>query len=294
MAPQSAIVAHAGMDGPDGLPSITIVTPSYNQAAFLERTLRSVHEQNYPKIEHLVVDGGSTDGSVDIIRRYQDRLAWWVSEKDRGQSHAINKGLTRATGDVVGWLNSDDTLAPGALLRIGRIYAACPDVDLVYGNTCLIDADDRVLRRAVSFQVGRRALIRLNRNIWCQPGTTWRRALQDRIGVLDESLHFAMDGDLWIRAARAGRILFAPFHLGNLRLHGQTKSSTQFDKFARDQQELDRRYGREWRNVWGRAAFRLLKAARIAGDRDNLAFVLGCRRGDRFDTWLRRRARRAG
>src|SRR5215211_7820563 len=116
------------------LPLISIVTPSYNQARFVEETLRSVASQDYPRVEHIVVDGGSTDGSVEIIRWYEGTLRSWVSEPDRGQSHAINKGLAQAQGDVLTWLNSDDTLLPGALAAVGNFFAQHPDIDLVYGD----------------------------------------------------------------------------------------------------------------------------------------------------------------
>ncbi len=235
----------------------------------------------------MVIDGGSTDGSVEIIRRFEERLAWWSSEPDNGQSDAINKGLSRATGDIVGWLNSDDTLAPGALHMIARAFAARPDADLIYGNTALINSDDRVLSRNVAVQVGPWSLIRLNRNVWCQPGTTWRRTLQDRIGLLDESLHFAMDCDFWIRAALKSKILFMPFHLANLRLHGATKSATQTDRFLADLQEIDRRYGQEYRNCLGRMAFRLMKAVRVVANPFNLLYVFGAASCRLFDAWLR-------
>lgn len=267
-------------------PLISIVTPSYNQSAFLERTMRSVLDQGYPQLEYMVVDGGSTDGSVEIIRRFEGRLAWWSSEPDNGQSHAINKGLSKATGEVVGWLNSDDTLAPGALYRIGRVFAACRDVDLVYGNTNLIDADDRALSRNLAIQVAAFTLIRLNRNVWCQPGTMWRRSLHERIGLLDESLHFAMDCDFWIKAALKGKICFMPFHLANLRLHGATKSSTQAGEFIADLCEIDRRYGREYRNSLGRSAFRLLKAFRVVTSPFNLFYAMGIEPHWLFDAWL--------
>src|SRR5260370_28877982 len=109
-------------------PRISIITPSFNQAEFVERTILSVLEQNYPNLEYIVVDGGSTDGSVDVIRRYQSRIAYWVSEKDRGQAHAINKGLQRATGDIIGYLNSDDYYLEGALARVADCFSREPDV----------------------------------------------------------------------------------------------------------------------------------------------------------------------
>ncbi|MGQ0603596.1 MAG: glycosyltransferase family 2 protein, partial [Anaerolineales bacterium] len=123
------------------LPRLSIITPSFNQAQFLEATLRSVLDQHYPNLEYLVIDGGSTDDSVAIIQRYADRLAYWVSEKDRGQSDAINKGLARATGEIVAWLNSDDTYLPGALAAQAGYLCAHTDVEVVYGDCVYTDAD---------------------------------------------------------------------------------------------------------------------------------------------------------
>lgn len=264
----------AGVDEAD-LPKITIVTPSFRQARFLERTIRSVLDQGYPKLEYMIFDGGSTDGSADIIRRYESRLARWASEKDNGQSDAINRGLRAATGDVVGWLNSDDTLAPRALWRIAECYARRPDVDLVYGHTCLIDADDRVLRRLVAVPTTLADLVRYNRNVWSQPGTTWRKSLQDRIGLLDESLHFTMDNDYWIRAAGAGKIHCLPYHLANLRVHEGTKTAAQAERFEGEHQLMDRRHGAEQRTGWGRRWFNVRRRMRMLASPATLRYVMG-------------------
>jgi len=126
-------------------PTISVVTPSFNQGRFLEATMRSVLEQSYPKIEYIVVDGGSTDGSQEIIKQYANRLAWWVSEPDNGQTDAINKGFSRATGEIFAWLNSDDTYEPGAMAGAVAFLQKNPEVGMVYGDTNFIDAEGRVI-----------------------------------------------------------------------------------------------------------------------------------------------------
>lgn len=243
---------------------ISAVTPSFRQARFLERTILSVLDQGCTDLEYVVVDGGSDDGSVEIIQRYASRLAWWTSEADHGQSHAINKGLLRATGDIVGWINSDDTLAPGALARIAAVFERHPDVQLVYGNVHLIDAEDRVLRRLVAVPTCFAELQRFNRNLWSQPGTFWRRGLHQRLGYLDESLHCTMDCDWWSRVSRSERIHHLPAHVANLRIYGATKSSTQAERFASEHRLLDQRYGGPETRAWRQRLFALQRLARIA------------------------------
>jgi glycosyltransferase involved in cell wall biosynthesis len=258
------------------LPTITIVTCSYQQARYLERTIRSILDQNYPALEYIILDGGSKDGSVEIIRKYEKQLAFWVSEKDDGQSAAINRGLKMAKGDIVGWLNSDDTYAPGSLARIGRYYATHPQVDLVYGHTFRIDENDKVLSRLIAMPTNAHELIRYNRNTFSQPGTTWRRALHEKIGYLDESLHFTMDSDWWIRAAQAVRLRFLPVHLANLRDHGESKSLTKAyqDKWKAEYAELDKRYGVQFRG-WRKKLFRLRRFGRVLRDPRNWLYAAG-------------------
>ena len=252
----------------------TLVTPSFNQAVFLERTIRSVLSQDFPNLEYIIVDGGSTDGSVEIIRRYKKQLAWWVSEADHGQAEAINKGLKRATGEIVGWLNSDDTLVPGALHAIAAAYRQYPEADLIYGHTCQIDESDRVIRRLCAVQTDAYDLIHFNRNLFSQPGTTWRRSLHDRIGFLDESLHYALDCDFWIRAAQHGVVRFVPRHLGNLRMYADTKSSRQVAGFEKEHAELDGRYGGRNLPKWLRAGLTIRRRARILTNPATLAYWL--------------------
>jgi len=248
---------------PESLPWISIVTPSFQQARFLERTIQSVIDQGYPRLEYLVLDGGSTDGSLDVIRKYEDRLDFWSSEADRGQAHAINKGFRQAKGELLGWLNSDDTLAPGALLEIGRLFLSHPHVDLVYGHTFLINEADRVVGRRLAVPTNLRELIQYNRNMWSQPGTFWRRRLYELTGPLDESLHYAFDCDFWIRAASTGTICCLPHHLANLRIHAGTKSATKRSLFLEEHQQLDQRYGSEFRTGVRHSWFRLRRRIRV-------------------------------
>ena len=125
-------------------PKISIITPSYNQGEFLERTILSVIEQNYPNLEYIIIDGGSTDGSVDIIQKYADKLAYWISEKDNGQTHAINKGFKKATGEIVAWLNSDDELCEGALMAVASVFMEHDEADFVFGNQYSIDSNGKI------------------------------------------------------------------------------------------------------------------------------------------------------
>lgn len=206
------------------LPRITVVTPSYNQAEFLGRTIQSVISQDYPNLEYMVIDGGSTDGSVDVIKRYEDRLDYWVSEPDRGQSHAINKGFKRSTGEILAWLNSDDTYEPGALMEVGRYFREHPEVEVVYGDANLIDVQDTVVERIIGQPFNARALIYGCINLH-QASAFWRRELFYRAGRLDEELHLGMDYDLWFRFVRLGaRFKYLPVMLANFRQHPGSKT----------------------------------------------------------------------
>jgi glycosyltransferase involved in cell wall biosynthesis len=186
-------------------PRITVITPSLNQAAFLERTIRSVLDQDYPELEYLVFDGGSTDGSVEILRRFGDHIAYWESVPDRGQSHAVNKGLERATGEIVGWINSDDYYLPGAFATAADAFAANPRAEWVCGACRYLHADGSL------DVVWRPRLPRGPRSAWAfepwyvpQASSFWRRATLDRVGGLREDLHYAMDVELGLRLALSG------------------------------------------------------------------------------------------
>lgn len=208
---------------------VSIVTPSYNQARYLEETMRSVLEQDYPHIEYIVVDGGSTDGSREIIEKYADRLAWWVSEKDRGQTDAINKGFARARGDVLAWLNSDDTYQPGAVREAVEFLQRNPQVGLVYGDANYIDEHGRVIGRFPAAQTDYRRLRQGYVHI-PQQSAFFRADLWRKVGPLDASFYFAMDYDLWVRLAREAPIVYYPRLWANFRLHSDAKTIAADDR----------------------------------------------------------------
>ncbi len=202
---------------------VSIVTPSFNQAPYIEETIRSVLAQEYPQIEYLIVDGGSTDGSVDIIRKYADRLAWWVSEADGGQTDAINKGFAQAKGDILAWINSDDTYEAGAVAAAVQYVQAHPKVGMVYGDCNYINASGEVIGKFDAAQTNYRLLRRGYTRI-PQQTMFFRAELWKRLGPLDPSFYFAMDYDLWTRIAAHAEIKYIPQTWANFRLHTRGKS----------------------------------------------------------------------
>ena len=211
---------------PDGRqwPLISVVTPSLNQGKFIEETIRSVLLQGYPELEYIIIDGGSTDGSVELIKKYEPWLTYWVSEPDRGQSHAINKGWQRACGEILAWLNSDDTYNPGAIrcaLEALRDNAA---VGMVYSDMNYIDVSSDVIYRVRSQPYQFHKL--LLDNYVTQSTVFVRREVLDAVGFLDESLHLIMDQELWLRIGRANAVAYLPGAvLANLRIYPETTSN---------------------------------------------------------------------
>ena len=226
------------------LPTITIVTPSYNQAAYLEATICSVLDQDYPALRYLIMDGGSTDGSVEIIKRYADRLTYWVSERDAGQSDAINKGFANPlltspasdgganqTNEIMTWLNSDDVLLRGSLKLVGKIFEKYPQIHWLTGQPANMDAEGQHLKLGRLKTGHGRDLIRRG---WYhgrglgfirQEGTFWRRTLFDKIGGINPNLHYAMDFDLWRRFAAHAPLVTVDQHVAVFRTQPQQKTS---------------------------------------------------------------------
>jgi glycosyltransferase involved in cell wall biosynthesis len=227
-------------------PRVTIVTPSYNQAQYLEATIQSVLAQDYPDIEYIIVDGGSKDNSVEIIQKYADRLAWWVSERDKGHADALNKGFARATGEILAWLNSDDTYTtPTVVSEAVALLQAHPEVGMVYADANLTDSHDNVLGRFPAKQTDYRQMLRGSVHI-PQATTFWRAELWRQVGPLDLSLFFAFDYDLWVKIAKVSQVLYHPVTWANFRLHGEGKSIVNDDRCYPDMLVVQRREGGPW------------------------------------------------
>jgi glycosyltransferase involved in cell wall biosynthesis len=224
---------------------VSIITPSYNQSAYLEQTIRSVLTQDHAQLEYILVDGASTDGSLEVIKKYANKLAWWVSEKDNGQADAINKGFARATGEIVAWLNSDDYYLPGAVGAAVTVFAENPDVVLVYGNMLAVDEHGRTFNTLNYKQLTLEDLLCFQ--IIGQPAVFMRRSALQKTRGLDPAFHFLLDHLLWIRLAQQGRILHVEQTWAAARYHAQAKNRAKAAEF-------------------GREAFRILEVARTDHD----------------------------
>jgi glycosyltransferase involved in cell wall biosynthesis len=237
-------------------PKISIVTPSYNQGQFIEETIRSVLLQGYPDLEYIIMDGGSTDGSVEIIRKYESWLTYWVSEPDRGQSDAINKGLDKSTGEIMAWLNSDDTYRPNALARAVSYFVENPECDILYGEAWHTNEDGYRLRpcRYVIDPIPRWYIMNIDPIV--QPATFWRKGLWFTLGKLDSKLIWGFDWDFYIRAHLHTKLHYIPEFLANFRLHNMMKTNTGGAKRHAEVAKITRRYGGWWQptNIYYQAA----------------------------------------
>ena len=211
---------------------VSIITPSYNQAKYLEQTITSVLDQTYPSIEYIVVDGKSKDGSVDIIKKYADKLAYWVSEKDKGQADAINKGFSRATGEIIAWLNSDDYYLPETVQAAVKIFEENPDVVLVYGNMLAVDENSVTFNTMKYRQLTLKDLLCFN--IIGQPAVFMRRSALQQTNGLDATFHFLLDHLLWIQIAKQGKILHVNQTWAAARYHSEAKNVSKAAEFGRE------------------------------------------------------------
>lgn len=230
----------------NALPKITVITPSFNQVKFIEQTIESVLNQGYPNLEYIIMDGGSTDGTIEVLKRYSGWLEW-ISERDRGQSHAINKGLRMATGDVLAFINSDDLYEPGALLKVGTFFAEHSEAAWLTGKCRIIDQEGQEIRR----------LITKYKNFWLrlksyqllliidyisQPATFWRKRVIEKVGFFDETLHYAMDYDYSLRVGRLFKLWVLDDYLASYRIHPSSKAGSSAHAQFETDLEIARRY----------------------------------------------------
>ena len=226
---------------------ISIITPSYNQAAFIERTILSVLNQNYPDLEYIVMDGGSTDGTIEILKKYSDKIIW-KSEKDSGQSDALNKGLKIATGYIVAYLNSDDTYELGTLKKIAEFFQNNLGKKWVYGKCKIINENDKEIRKPITLY--KNLLLKnysysklLSENFISQPATFWKKELLNEIGYFNEEEHFCMDYEYWLRIGKKYPAGIINEYLANFRYHTSSKSGGVNKKQFQDELRIAKKYG---------------------------------------------------
>jgi glycosyltransferase involved in cell wall biosynthesis len=211
-------------------PKISIITPSFNQGQFIEQTIQSVLSQNYPNLEYIVIDAASTDGTIEILSRYHDDLLW-ISEKDRGQSHALNKGLGMTSGEIIGFLNADDLYEPGALWAVGEYFMCHSDSAWLTGKCRIIDQDGHDVRRLISLYKYTWLCLGISPalfllNYLSQPATFWTREIVDRVGSFDETLCYTLDYDYWMRLHQICELNFLDRRLACFRIHPASKSGS--------------------------------------------------------------------
>jgi GT2 family glycosyltransferase len=220
---------------PDGQPwpRVSVVTPSYNQGQYIEETIRSVLLQGYPDLEYIIIDGGSTDRSLEIIRRYEPWLAYWVSEPDRGQTHAINKGWTRATGDILAYINTDDCYLDGAITTAVQEFCAKPNVGMVYGTASIVDESGKELSTWEARPFDVKIMLTVG-NIVPQPAAFFSKSALKTVGYLNEKWEMIMDYEVCIRIGMQFPAVCVPRTLARFRCHAQSKTRLRFEAMARE------------------------------------------------------------
>ncbi len=225
------------------LPKISVVTPSYNQGEYIEQTILSVIYQGYDNLEYFVLDGGSMDNTVEVIKKYEDKINYWHSHKDNGQSAAINEGFAMATGEILYWLNSDDVLLPGALLKIGRLFQSVTEPTLIFGN-CLHFHQTNLKVRGSNVVKSQQFFNLSLRDYLIQPSCFWNRSAWELTGKINEDIHYVMDWEWFVRAEKAGvKFVGINDYLSIFRLHDVHKTSTKGFGNKRDI-EMAEIYGR--------------------------------------------------
>jgi len=229
-------------------PKISIITPSFNQGQFIQETIDSVLNQNYPNLEYIVMDGGSTDNTVNILKSYRNKLKW-ASKKDKGQTDAINKGIKKSTGKIISYINSDDVMLPNTLHTVAEYFLDHDDAMWLTGDYFIIDADGNKIQ---SFVANYKKILRIwpakevlsIANFIIQPSTFWRRSLMDEIGLFDSSLHYCMDFDYWMRAIMHYPLHILPNYFSLFRIHGDSKGGVLYEKQFNEEHELVKRYNK--------------------------------------------------
>ncbi len=223
-------------------PLVTIVTPSFNQAQFIEETIQSVIAQDYQPIEHIIMDGGSTDGTLEILRKYQDHLIW-ISEPDRGQANAINKGFRHAHGTILNWLNADDLLMPEAVRKVVNFFEANPQSAFVYGDVLAIDQTGREFGLRSNVRACNFDMLVQRGDFIVQPAAFWRAELWQAVGELNESWHYVLDYEYWIRAAQHYDLVYLRESLAKERLYGSAKTFRGGMERLTELEAMPRQYG---------------------------------------------------
>jgi len=225
------------------LPKITIVTPSYNQGPYLEQTILSVLSQQYPNLEYIIMDGGSTDNSVEIIKRYADRLSYWESGPDKGQAAAIVKGFELSSGTILGWLNSDDMLMPNALINVANAFLATPEICAVTGRCVIIDEGGKPFLVSIPIIRSWRSMLYFGSGFY-QMATFWKKSAYEAVGKLNTEMYFSFDADLFLRLRKYGRTEAINSYLAAYRAHKKSKTTTNQPIMRAENRMIQKKYSK--------------------------------------------------